>query len=75
MEAATQEMPKKRPVGRPRRYVPAEQVRSLREQGLSFRQIALKTGCGYGTVRRAYFSQNERETEAPTLDKDFEAGR
>ncbi len=43
----------KRPVGRPRRYIAPEHVQELRSQGLSFRQIARKTGFGYGTVRRA----------------------
>jgi hypothetical protein len=44
----------KRPVGRPRRNVPAETLLDLRQRGLSFRQIAEQTGFGYGTVRRAY---------------------
>lgn len=29
-------------------------VYRLRSEGLSFRQIARKTGFGYGSVRRAY---------------------
>jgi DNA invertase Pin-like site-specific DNA recombinase len=41
-------------VGRPRRFVPPEQIRELRRKGLSFRQIARKTGFGYGSVRRAF---------------------
>jgi hypothetical protein len=35
-------------------YVSPESVRDLRGRGLSFREIARKTGLGYGTVRRAY---------------------
>jgi hypothetical protein len=41
-------------VGRPRRFIPPEQVEQLRREGLSFREIARKTGFGYGSVRRAY---------------------
>ena len=41
-------------VGRPPRFVEPELVKQLRSSGLSFRQIARKTGLGYGTVRRAY---------------------
>ena len=47
----------KRGVGRPRRNAEPEDIRELRKQGLSFRQIARKTGYGYGTVRRAYLSR------------------
>ena len=46
----------RRGAGRPRRYVAANRIRELRLQGLSFRQIARVTGFGYGTIRRAYFS-------------------
>lgn len=42
-----------RPVGRPRVYVSPQLILNLRNQGLSFRQIAAVTGFGYGTVRRA----------------------
>jgi DNA invertase Pin-like site-specific DNA recombinase len=51
-------MPKiaKRSVGRPRRHVAPDQIEELRKQGFSFREIARKTGVGYGTVRRAYRS-------------------
>jgi hypothetical protein len=52
MQHHTMAMPK-RPVGRPRRYIAPEHVQDLRSQGLSLRQIARKTGFGYGTVRRA----------------------
>lgn len=45
--------PLKRPVGRPRLGLDPRQVQSLRACGLSYRQIAQKLGCGYGTVRRA----------------------
>jgi hypothetical protein len=44
-------------VGRPRRFVPPEQVQELRREGLSFREIARKTGFGYGSVRRAYVTE------------------
>ena len=40
------------PVGRPRRVFDREQVRALRHQGLSYRQIASRLGLGEGTVRR-----------------------
>jgi len=45
----------KRPVGRPPRDVPRERILELRHRGRSFREIARETGCGYGTVRRAYW--------------------
>jgi len=37
--------------GRPRRMVNHEEVRRLRSEGASLRQIAAKLGVGYGTVR------------------------
>jgi transposase len=43
-----------RPVGRPRVHVSSQLILNLRNQGLSFRQIATDTGFGYGTVRRAF---------------------
>jgi len=43
-----------RPAGRPPRHLEPELVRELRSLGLSFRQIASRTGFGYGTVRRAF---------------------
>lgn len=46
----------KRRVGRPRIHIPPELIRNLREQGLSFRKIAVLTGFGYGSVRRAWKS-------------------
>ena len=54
-EVLTNETRLKRSVGRPRRPVPADWVRELRRQGLSFREIARETGYGYGSVRRAFF--------------------
>ena len=38
-------------LGRPRRIVNADEVRMLRSNGASIRQIAEKLGVGYGTVR------------------------
>jgi len=38
-------------LGRPRRVVNHDQVRRLRSDGASLRQIAAKLGVGYGTVR------------------------
>jgi len=38
-------------LGRPRRVVSLEDVRQLRSEGASIRQIAAKLGVGYGTVR------------------------
>ena len=40
--------------GRPVRSVPVGVIRTLYGQGYSFRAIALLTGIGYGTVRRAF---------------------
>ena len=37
-------------LGRPRRIVNADEVRMLRSNGASLRQIAEKLGVGYGTV-------------------------
>jgi DNA invertase Pin-like site-specific DNA recombinase len=50
--------------GRPRRDVPQGEIRELRNQGLSFRAIADKTGLGYGTVRRAYWGSERIEASA-----------
>jgi DNA invertase Pin-like site-specific DNA recombinase len=41
-----------KPIGRPRAIVRRDQVAELRKQGLSWRQIASKTGASMGTVRR-----------------------
>ena len=41
-------------VGRPARLVEPNLVKQLYTAGLSFREIARKTGLGYGTVRRAF---------------------
>ena len=38
-------------LGRPRRIVNADEIRMLRSNGASLRQIADKLGVGYGTVR------------------------
>ena len=38
-------------LGRPRRIVSHEEIRRLRSEGASLRQIAAKLGVGYGTVR------------------------
>ncbi|SPF45691.1 hypothetical protein SBA4_3410008 [Candidatus Sulfopaludibacter sp. SbA4] len=35
--------------------MPRERILELRHRGRSFREIARETGCGYGTVRRAYW--------------------
>jgi len=50
--------------GRPRRHAPPEEIRELRNQGLSFRAIARKTGLGYGTVRRVYWGSERIEASA-----------
>lgn len=54
MEIVSAKRKAPRPVGRPRVYVSPLLILNLRQQGLSFRQIAAVTGFGYGTVRRAY---------------------
>lgn len=46
-------MTTKRPVGRPRIYISSQLIATLKEQGLSYRQIALVTGYSYGSIRRA----------------------
>jgi DNA invertase Pin-like site-specific DNA recombinase len=38
-------------LGRPRRIVNYDEIRQLRSEGASLRQIAAKMGMGYGTVR------------------------
>lgn len=59
----------KRKVGRPRINIRPEQIRDLRDQGLSFRKIAAQTGFGYGSVRRALKAyENSIRCEAPTSD-------
>jgi DNA invertase Pin-like site-specific DNA recombinase len=50
--------------GRPRREAAAEQIRELRNRGLSFRAIARETGLGYGTVRRVYWAADRVEVSA-----------
>lgn len=61
MEIAVQIRKAARPVGRPRVYVSSQLILTLRQQGLSFRQIAGVTGFGYGTVRRAYHQLEPRQ--------------
>jgi hypothetical protein len=41
-----------RKAGRPRIYVPSQLIEHLKNQGLSFRQIAAITGYSYSTIRR-----------------------
>jgi hypothetical protein len=43
---------KDKPVGRPRRPITSEQVRVLRNAGMTTRQIAKVLGVGLGTVAR-----------------------
>lgn len=50
--------------GRPRRSVDAEQVKQLRREGLSWRQIAAQLRLGYGTVYRA---AQERSKSDPKI--------
>ena len=38
-------------LGRPRRIVNQDEIRRLRSEGASLRQIAAKLGVGYGTLR------------------------
>ncbi len=45
-----------KPVGRPRLIFRRDQVEQLRANGLSWRQIALRTGVSIGSVRRALSS-------------------
>jgi DNA invertase Pin-like site-specific DNA recombinase len=47
-------------VGRPRVPVPLEIIKHLRSQGYSFRKIAALTGLGYGSVRRAWHSLEQK---------------
>jgi DNA invertase Pin-like site-specific DNA recombinase len=43
-----------RPIGRPRAVFRRDQVKDLREQGMSWREIARRLDAGVGTVRRAF---------------------
>jgi DNA invertase Pin-like site-specific DNA recombinase len=43
-----------RPIGRPRAVFSRDQVQALRDQGLSWQEIARRTGTSVGSVRRAY---------------------
>jgi len=49
-------------LGRPRRIVNHDEVRRLRSEGASLRQIAAKLGVGYGTVRLILSQFGERKT-------------
>jgi len=44
----------KQPVGRPRCRISSEQVRQLRDEGMSWRGIARVLGIGSATARRLY---------------------
>lgn len=50
-----------RPIGRPRVHVNREEAVRLRQQGLSWREIAGKLGAGATTVRRAVNSSKPRQ--------------
>ncbi len=56
--------------GRPRRSIDLEQVKELRAQGLSCRQIARRMGLGYGTVWRAMRNTRKREIVALERSKN-----
>jgi DNA invertase Pin-like site-specific DNA recombinase len=49
-------------LGRPRRAVNHDEVRRLRSEGASLRQIAEKLGVGYGTVRLSLAHSGELKT-------------
>ena len=49
-------------LGRPRRVVNHDEVRRLRSEGASLRQIAEKLGVGYGTVRLSLAHSGELKT-------------
>lgn len=62
--------------GRPRRFVNHDELRRLRSEGASLRQIAAKLSVGYGTVRlrlRKAEISNEREliTSEPTIRTEY----
>jgi DNA invertase Pin-like site-specific DNA recombinase len=57
-----------RRAGRPPRCVEPELVKDLRSLGLSFRQIARRTGFGYGSVRRALQGVVTTARESPQPD-------
>ena len=58
---APRRMTAKRKAGRPRIHVPPELIQYLREKGLSFRNISMLTGFGYGSVRRAWHNRPGKE--------------
>ena len=55
----------KHPGGRPRRQVDVEQVKRLRAQGRSWREIARQLRLGYGTV---YEAQHPRRTRKEVIE-------
>jgi DNA invertase Pin-like site-specific DNA recombinase len=63
----------KHPVGRPRVSVTPEQVRRLKSQGRSWRQVAKALGIGTATAMRLFPSEKTesrpdiRETSPPSL--------
>ena len=52
-----------RPIGRPRVIFRRDEARELRDQGLSWRQIARKLGVSATTVRRACMNGNESQNQ------------
>jgi len=65
-------MKENRRAGRPRRPVAENRVRSLRAQGLSFRQIAQRMGFGYGSVRRAFCANDSPSRSEPDSLRGFD---
>jgi DNA invertase Pin-like site-specific DNA recombinase len=51
-----------RQLGRPRRIVSHEHILQLRKEGNSIRQISVKLGIGYGTVRKRLESSEQIST-------------
>jgi DNA invertase Pin-like site-specific DNA recombinase len=60
-ELATKGADTKHPGGRPRRQVDVEQVKRLRAQGHSWREIARQLRLGYGTVYEAVQPRTTRK--------------
>lgn len=62
-------------VGRPRLKTIPDQIEDLRRQGLSLREIARRTGMGYGSVRRACATiQRSIDSQHSTPDSPTVAG-
>jgi len=57
-------------LGRPRRIVNHAEVRRLRSEGASLRQIAAKLGVGYGTVRLSLAHSGELKTPTQSAAND-----